>query len=136
VQRVINSINEDDLVRVSYVDGKDYDNHEYMSDVFSRCTFINLDKGESSKKYWEKIFTYYGVNKVVCLHHLGVFYPWIDTKGIDHAVDSREYSIILYPIIEENKNFQNGCLKIAFLGKSQTFVDQALEGRMTLLRNR
>jgi hypothetical protein len=128
VQYLINSINEDGLVKVSYVDSKAYDNEEYMSGVFSRCTFINLDKGESSKKYWEKILTYYSANKVVCWHNLGAFYPWIDTKSIDHAVDSKEYSIVVYPIVEENKNFQNGCLKIAFVDKSQTLVNQALGG--------
>jgi hypothetical protein len=135
VKRVIDLINKDGLVKVSYIDNNAYGNRKYMSGVFSKCTFINLDKGESSKEYWEKIFSYYGVNKVVCVHHLGMYYPWIDTQSIDRAVGSKRYSIVLYPITEENKNFQNGCLKIAYVGRSQASVDQALEGVMTLLRD-
>jgi len=42
----------------------------------------------------------------------------IDFEKLNPSLSHPDYSVILYPIVEKNKRFQNGCLKIAFIDKS------------------
>ncbi|MDF1758894.1 MAG: hypothetical protein P1U74_11470 [Legionellaceae bacterium] len=114
VKDLLSEINDESLVEIIYLKDEHYNDISYIKSVFEKSQFINLDKS-SNCKYWENIFTYYGFDKLVCIHHLGYLYPLIEREKLSNLLFEKEYNLVLYPIVEKNKHFQNGCLKFLFV---------------------
>jgi len=131
VKRLLRRLNSDKLVKIEYVGESEYSDHVFMTRLFEKCDFINLDKGRTTTEYWDRIFAYYGFDKVVCVHHLGYLLPSVEINQLSKQLFGMDFSVALYPIVEKNKYLQNGCLKIGFANRDRGRLNEFIERRRT-----
>jgi len=127
VKETLAAVNHEGIVEIVYLDERHFTDYSVWGELAKSFEFIDID-GEPSFVNWifnthsHSLFSYYGKNKMVSVHASGELFNVMDPSDFRCLVRPElEYSVIIYPVIEQNKRFQNGCLKTLFR-KRDTFA--------------
>jgi len=121
VQRVVEHVNHENLVSITYLNGEHLSNRSFMTSVFESSELIESDglpsmNGFLADNYRPVILSYFGKRKHVSHHWAHGRYTYFKPELLRCLLrDDLPYSVVVYPVVERNKRAQNGALKIIFL---------------------
>ena len=113
LKETLSKVNINNQVNITYIGEAGFADEAFMQTVIEKCEFFNFDHGDASGRYWPSMMTYYNFNKQLSFHHVGFMYGMIHASQL-RCLAQDKYTVTVYPVVEVNKRFQNGALKVLY----------------------
>lgn len=125
ILRAVEELNKHGVVKVVPIHRAFFENVSRMEQLSKKIQFFNFDHSSVSKPHWKSMFEYFGFDKDMFFHHLGILHPLL--RRHSECFSDRNYTILTYPIVEQNKRFQNGAIGLNYVSNDAVKMDRRMQ---------